>query len=108
MWNNSNLKDKLSKYHKDPDGAFNGWCNAWLSKEFRKWNIEEYLYNINVPILLLQGNEDTYGTLKQLESIENNTKGIVKRYELENCGHSPHTQFPDIISNQVERFLNNN
>ena len=107
MWNNSNLKDKLSKYHKDPDGAFNGWCNAWLSKEFRKWNIEEYLYNINVPILLLQGNEDTYGTLKQLESIENNTKGIVKRYELENCGHSPHTQFPDIISNQVERFLNN-
>ena len=73
LWKNSNLKEKLSKYHKDPEGAFTGWCNAWLSKKFKYWNIEKYLSSISVPILLIQGNEDTYGTLQQLEKIENNT-----------------------------------
>ena len=108
QWNNSNLKEKLSKYHKDPEGAFTGWCNAWLSKKFKSWNIEEYLDNISVPILLIQGNEDTYGTIKQLESIENKTKGYVERYELEDCGHSPHTQFPKEISEKIKTFLTNN
>lgn len=108
MWNNNDLKDKLKKYHKDVDGAFNGWCNAWTSKEFRNWNIEKYLDKITIPILLIQGNDDTYGTSKQLESIENNTKGIIKRYELENCGHSPHTQYPSKIINQIKNFLQSN
>jgi len=108
LWRNSNLKEKLSKYHKDPEGAFTGWCNAWLSKRFKYWNIEEYLSSISVPILLIQGNEDTYGTVKQLESIENNTKGYVERFELENCGHSPHTQFPKQIAEKIKTFLISN
>ena len=108
LWKNSNLKEKLSKYHKDPEGAFTGWCNAWLSKKFKYWNIEKYLSSISVPILLIQGNEDTYGTLQQLERIENNTTGYVERYELENCGHSPHTQYPKEISKKIQTFLISN
>lgn len=108
LWNKSDLKDKLSKYHKDPYGAFNGWCNAWLSNDFYNWNIEEYVNNIYCPILLIQGKQDTYGTMKQLESIENNSNGIVQRYELENCGHSPHTQYPTEIAQKINKFLMNN
>ena len=108
LWSSSDLKDKLKKYHKDPDGAFNGWCNAWLSKEFYYWNIEDYLNKIYCPMLLIQGKQDTYGTIKQIESIENNSKGIIKRYELENCGHSPHSQYPKEIANKINNFLNNN
>ena len=108
LWKNSDLRDKLSKYHNDPDGAFNGWCNVWLSKEFINWNIENYLSKINCPILLIQGMQDTYGTIKQLESIENYTNGFTKRFELENCGHSPHTQYPKEVATNINDFLINN
>lgn len=104
-WNNSNLREKLKKYHKDPDGAFNGWCNAWLSNEFRNWNIEKYLPRINSPILLIQGNEDAYGTFAQLDSIENKTNGFIKRLEIESCGHSPHTMYPNELTIAIKKFL---
>ena len=108
MWKNSKFKEKLSKHHKDVDGAFNGWCNAWTSKEFKKWNIEEYLPNIKSPIMLIQGKDDEYGTLKQLDNIEKNVQGNVLRHELEDCGHSPHSQYPNILINKIKKFLYTN
>ena len=107
-WNNNNLKDKLSKYHEDVEGAFNGWCNVWLSKDFKNWNIEDYLKSITVPIQLIQGSNDEYGSLKQLDSIEKNVSGKTYRYEIEDCGHSPHTQYPIDITNKIKYFLSNN
>ena len=107
-WNNNNLKDKLSKYHEDVEGAFNGWCNVWLSKDFKNWNIEDYLKRINVPIQLIQGLNDEYGSLKQLDSIEENVSGKTYRHEREDCGHSPHSQYPIDIKNKVKYFLSNN
>ena len=62
MWLNNSLREKLNLYHKDVIGAFEGWCNIWLSKEFKTWNIEKYLKEINVPILLIQGKNDEYGS----------------------------------------------
>lgn len=108
MWNNRDLKEKLTKYHEDIEGAFNGWCNAWLSKEFKKWNIEDCLQNIDVPIMLIQGLNDEYGSLKQLDSIEKNVIGKTYRHEIEDCGHSPHTQYPIKITNKIKYFLSNN
>jgi len=107
-WNNNNLKDKLSKYHEDVVGAFNGWCDVWLSKSFKNWNIEDYLKRINVPIQLIQGLNDQYGSLKQLDSIEENVSGKTYRHEIEDCGHSPHSQYPIDIKNKVKYFLSNN
>jgi pimeloyl-ACP methyl ester carboxylesterase len=107
-WNNNNLKDKLSKYHEDVEGAFNGWCNVWLSKGFKNWNIEDYLKSITVPIQLIQGSNDEYGSLKQLESIEKNVSGRTYRHEIEDCGHSPHSQYPIEITNKIKYFLSNN
>jgi len=107
-WNNNNLKDKLSKYHEDVEGAFNGWCNVWLSKDFKNWNIEDYLKSITVPIQLIQGLNDEYGSLKQLDSIEKNVSGKTYRLEIEGCGHSPHSQYPIEITNKIKYFLSNN
>jgi pimeloyl-ACP methyl ester carboxylesterase len=107
-WNNNNLKDKLSKYHEDVEGAFNGWCNVWLSKNFKNWNIEDYLKSITVPIQLIQGSNDEYGSLKQLDSIEKHVSGRTYRHEIEGCGHSPHSQYPIDITNKIKYFLSNN
>jgi len=107
MWNNNNLKDKLQKYHSDVDGAFNGWCNAWTSKGFKKWNIEEFLSNITVPTMLIQGKNDEYGTMKQVNIIENKISGISNKLEIDKCGHSPHVDYPDLITKKIIYFINN-
>ena len=61
------LRARLSRWHADVDNAFKGWNGAWLDPDFRKWDITEYLAYIRVPMLIVQGEDDQYGTVKQIE-----------------------------------------
>ena len=70
-YENGSLKPSLERYHGDNvDSTFRGWSDVWLRPEFRSWNIESYLPNIEVPVLLFQGENDEYGTLRQVEAIK--------------------------------------
>lgn len=85
------LKRGLERYHgKNVECAFWGWNRVWLEPEFRSWNIEEYLPQIDVPVLVIQGAEDEYGSLRQVEAIERGCRGAVRSIILPDCGHSPH------------------
>jgi pimeloyl-ACP methyl ester carboxylesterase len=84
------LRTRLAKYHAHVDDAFLGWADAWLLPEFRAWSIEDLLGRVTQPALLIQGTDDEYGTLEQLDRIETAVRGPVSRLVLENCGHSPH------------------
>ena len=66
----SDLRTRLAKYHQNVDAAFWGWNRPWLDPEFRKWNLEEFLPRISVPILVVQGENDEYGTRKQVDAIQ--------------------------------------
>ena len=105
-WENGDLKNKLSKHHKNVESAFKGWSNAWISKEFRKWNIEEFLNKIEVPILLLQGKEDEYGALKQIDKIKNTVRGYCKSVILDNCSHSLNKDRKETVINEISEFIN--
>ena len=103
----TNLREKLARYHANPDSAFWGWNDIWLDPEFRAWNIEEYLPRITCPVLAMQGLEDEYGTMEQIERIAR----AVPRTEvlaLEDCRHSPHRDRPDAVCDAVTRFVTNN
>ena len=63
----TNLKEKLARWHKDVDNAFYGWNGAWLDPKFRDWDISEYLAYIRVPVAIVQGADDQYGTMRQVE-----------------------------------------
>jgi pimeloyl-ACP methyl ester carboxylesterase len=89
-WATTDLRSRLARYHDDADGAFRGWNDVWLDPAFRTWNIERYLGSIRCPVLLIQGKDDEYGTMAQLDAIERRVGGPVERLELEHCGHSPH------------------
>ncbi|MFO0572975.1 MAG: alpha/beta hydrolase [Polyangia bacterium] len=89
------LRQRLARYHKDVDGAFWGWNRAWLDPGFRAWNIEAFLPAITAPVLLIQGRDDVYGTLAQLDAIERGVRGPVARRVLAGCGHSPHREAPE-------------
>ncbi|HSQ64503.1 MAG TPA: alpha/beta hydrolase [Polyangiaceae bacterium] len=103
------LRARLAKYHADVDGAFWGWNRAWLDPDFRRWNIEEYLPAIEVPVLVVQGDADEYGTLAQVDAIERAVRGPVTRCILHGAGHSPQRDAADAtlaaIANLVSSSL---
>lgn len=93
------LRRALERHHgANVDIAFWGWNRAWLDPDFGSWNLEEYLPGIRVPVLLVQGEQDEYGTLRQLDAIEAGCAGPVRRLVLPDCGHAPHRD-------QAERTL---
>jgi pimeloyl-ACP methyl ester carboxylesterase len=84
------LRARLMRYHgANVDGAFWGWNRAWLDPDFRRWNLEEYLPRIEVPVLAVQGEDDPYGTLAQVEAIARGVRGEFRQLILPRCGHAP-------------------
>lgn len=90
------LRERLAAYHGDNvDCAFWGWNRAWLDPGFWHWNIEEYLPAMRVPVLVIQGRQDEYGTASQVEAIERQSGSPVRTLWLDQCGHSPHKDQPE-------------
>ncbi len=98
------LRQRLARFHADVDGAFSGWNDIWLHPAFRDWNIEAYLAGIACPVLAIQGADDEYGTVKQLEAIERGVKGKFERLVLRNCKHSPHRDQEAIVLEAMAGF----
>jgi pimeloyl-ACP methyl ester carboxylesterase len=88
----TNLKEKLARWHKDVDNAFYGWNGAWLDPKFRDWDISEYLAYIRVPVMIVQGADDQYGTLRQIEIAQEECYCPVDVTILPGAGHSPHRE----------------
>src|ERR1700726_3125086 len=105
----TDLKTKLERWHRDVDNAFYGWNDAWLDPKFRGWDISEYLAYIRVPVAILQGSDDQYGTIRQIEIAREECYCPVDVTILPGAGHSPHREAPeatlDAISEFAERIL---
>jgi pimeloyl-ACP methyl ester carboxylesterase len=104
-WRTTDLRRRLSRYHEDVDGAFQGWNDIWLHPDFRAWNIEAELPKIECPVMVIQGADDEYGTPAQLRSIEEKVRGPVELMLLERCKHSPHRDQPDSVLAAISRFV---
>jgi pimeloyl-ACP methyl ester carboxylesterase len=102
---NGDLKARLAKHHPFTDHTFLGWTNIWLDPEFRSWNIEEYLPSIQAPVLLIQGEEDPFGTTRQIESIQTKSGGPVEVFLIPRCGHRPHVEKSQETTTRVVAFL---
>jgi pimeloyl-ACP methyl ester carboxylesterase len=89
------LRQKLARYHRNVDVAFRGWNETWLSPEFHDWRLDDALAHIRVPMLIIQGADDQYGTAAQVELAEKETYSPVERLMLDRCGHSPQIDRPD-------------
>jgi len=100
-----NLRERLSAYHRDVDSAFLGWNDVWLSPAFRNWNIERSIAAIRCPLLLIQGRDDEYGTLAQLDAIRRLAGGPVAHVVLDGCGHSPHRDQPKATLGAIAGFI---
>jgi pimeloyl-ACP methyl ester carboxylesterase len=105
-YESGDLRARLLRYHgENTDGAFWGWNDVWLSDAFRAWNIEEALPRVRAPALVLQGEDDAYGTLAQVDAIVRQSGGRVERRILPACGHSPHRDRPEETLDAIVRFV---
>jgi pimeloyl-ACP methyl ester carboxylesterase len=103
-WRETDLAQRLGKYHADVESAFIGWNDIWLHPEFFDWNIEEYLPQIRVPVLAIQGQNDEYGTMAQIDGIAKQLPGS-ETLKLPNCRHSPHKDQPEAVLSAIETFI---
>jgi pimeloyl-ACP methyl ester carboxylesterase len=101
----TNMPEKLARHHRDAARTFWGWNNIWLHPDFRRWNIEEYLPRIRCPILAVQGLEDQYGTMAQVQAIATRSGGPVEILSLADCRHSAHRDQPEAVVEAIEKFV---
>jgi pimeloyl-ACP methyl ester carboxylesterase len=103
-YENTDLRQRLARYHADVDSAFGGWNQIWLAPEFRDWSIEKDMATITCPVLAIQGVNDKYGTLAQIRDIQRHVPHT-QLLELDNCGHSPHRDQPQALTQACVRFF---
>ena len=103
---NTDLKDRLGKYHRDARKTFYGWADVWLEAEFKGWDIrDDYLPKVRCPVLAIQGHDDEYGTMEQLEEIKRRVSGPCELVKLEKCGHAPFRDQPEAVLSNVDSFV---
>lgn len=100
------LRARLERYHgPNVDCAFRGWSGAWTDPGFRSWSVEPLLAGLEVPVLVIQGKADGYGSLAQVSSILENVSGPVQARIIPRCGHVPYREMPEITLNAIAGFL---
>lgn len=96
----------LYKFHGDKtEQIFYAWSDTWLSPEFKFWNIEDLLPDIEIPLLVIQGEDDQYGTIKQVDAICSQVSGNAASAMIETCGHAPHSDQPDKVIAAMATFI---
>ena len=98
------LRERLARVQADPDSAFYGWCDAWLAPAFRAWNIEADIAGLRGPLLAVQGEDDEYGTLEQLDRIARSVPHA-ERLVLLRCGHMPQRDAPQQVIDAARDFI---
>ena len=100
------LRAKLARLHANPDNAFYNWCGPWLDPEFRKWDLTDALAHIRVPMLIVQGENDQYGTMRQVEMAQQECYCPVEVALLPDTRHAPHREAPAATLRAIADFAN--
>ena len=104
-YDSGDLREKLAKYHTNVDVAFQGWNQAWFDPDFRDWNVADVIDYWRVPVLAIQGREDQYGTLAQIDEIEQRIYAPLEKAILDNCQHAPHIEQPELTLSAIKNFI---
>jgi pimeloyl-ACP methyl ester carboxylesterase len=100
----TDLRDRMARYHRDPEATFRLWNDIWLDPAFRDWNIEDVLPGIEAPLLAIQGEHDQYGTLAQIDAIEAGVRGPFERVVVD-ARHAPHLEAPEETLRAAAEFV---
>jgi pimeloyl-ACP methyl ester carboxylesterase len=106
LYQTTDLRTKFTRHHgPNADTLFRHWTDVWLRPEFRSWNIEDYLRDIDAPVLVIQGRNDEYGTERQVDTMVSALGGRCDAIMLDNCRHFPHIDQRAIVEDAMARFV---
>jgi len=100
----TDLRERLARHQDRPEVAFRNWCDVWLDPAFADWTLEPDAERVSCPVLLVQGAEDPYGSLDQLDRIEKRVRGPVRRLVVPG-GHSPHRDATEVVLREIGAFV---
>lgn len=104
-WEEGDLRSRLARHHRDPDAAFLGWNRAWLDPGFpRAFDLQPEIAHIRVPVLIVQGETDPYGTVEQVRFLEREAYCPVETLLLPSIGHAPHLEAPERVLPAIADF----
>ena len=86
------LRARLARYHDDIDATVHGWTDVWLKGDFRSWDLTEDLAHIRVPVLIIQGGDDHFGTIRQVEIAQEECYCPVETLMLPGVRHVPYRE----------------
>jgi len=104
VYETTDLRERLGRYHENVDSAFRGWNDIWLDERFKTWNIEAEVAGVPCPILAIQGLDDEYGTMEQIDRIAR-LRPETALCKIEACGHSPHRDQPHEVLRVTAEFV---
>jgi pimeloyl-ACP methyl ester carboxylesterase len=106
-YESGDLRARLARHHADVDSAFYGWNDIWLDPAFRHWRIDDAIRPIRAPLLAVQGHDDHYGTMAQIDTIAEKVPHT-QLVKLDACGHSPHRDAPEALTDAIAAFVEAN
>ncbi len=98
------LRERLARHHDHVDAAFLGWSDTWLNPAFEPWNIEAFVERWRLPALVIQGADDHYGTLAQVDAIKRRAPALTETLVLANCRHAPQFEQPEATLSAIAAF----
>jgi pimeloyl-ACP methyl ester carboxylesterase len=104
-YDTTDLRDRLARYHRDVDATAHGWSDVWLNGDFTSWDLTEDLAYIRVPVLIIQGEDDHYGTVRQIEIAQEECYCPVEVLMLPDTKHAPHREAPDATMAAIVDFV---
>jgi len=99
------LADRMAQHHKDAANTFEGWAGVWLDPGFADWDVTEVIDYLRIPVLAIQGRDDQYGTLAQIDVIAERSYAPVDLLPLDACRHAPHRDAPEPVMDAVTEFV---
>jgi|TARA_Y200000002_G_C22675147_1_gene661713 pimeloyl-ACP methyl ester carboxylesterase len=103
-YDTADLRDRLGKYHSKVDNCFRGWNDSWLHPDFQEWNVSDCLDYIRVPVLAIQGHDDQYGTMAQIDEVVDRCYAPVDVLAIADCRHAPHMDAPRTVLDGIADF----
>jgi pimeloyl-ACP methyl ester carboxylesterase len=104
-YDTTELRARLARYHADVDATVHGWSDVWLKGDFREWDLAEFLTYIRVPVLIVQGEDDQYGTVRQIEIAKEECYCPVEVALLPGARHVPQREAPEATLKVVTEFI---
>ena len=100
----TDVRQRFQRWHADADATVRGWTDVWMKNDFKTWDLTDNLAYIRVPILIIQGEHDHYGTERQIEIAREECHCPVDVLLIPGIQHVPHREAPEVTLKAIADF----